>query len=425
MLKAVALPTEHGGWALTLEPVAPGPAGRSERPRGLSPRCRGPPRVPRVYAVGKLALVDRRWQRGACPRTRSWPIRVAARRTLPVLAGCFASRPPPPAAAALAAAGRWWLPLVAGRAVVRHAQPQPPPPPRIGRRVGIAVPPPPSWSLTGAMPGWRAGCGSCSRPGRAADPVRAGADRRLQGRPHRAGRARRRGPRGRWRRRPRRRLGPLLAGAVAVAGSWPCTVPARTAGRVPCSAPGWWCSGRRSYGDRRWACSSHDHGGIPMTDTTATLADLVTAAPGAARVLERFELDYCCGGRQRLGDACAARGVDPAEVIATLDATARSPNRSGRTRTRRPRGPSRADPPRVPARRAAPADRPGHKVAGVHGRRHPELDEVARDVRRAAGRPRAAPAEGGAGPVPDDPRARHGRRARRRSTAGRWGTRSR
>lgn len=36
-----------------------------------------------------------------------------------------------------------------------------------------------------------------------------------------------------------------------------------------------------------------------------TLADLVTADPGAARVLERFGLDDCCGGRPTCGLAAA------------------------------------------------------------------------------------------------------------------------
>ncbi|MCB1014835.1 MAG: DUF542 domain-containing protein, partial [Acidimicrobiales bacterium] len=46
---------------------------------------------------------------------------------------------------------------------------------------------------------------------------------------------------------------------------------------------------------------------MPAT-TDRTLADLVTADPGAARVLERFDLDYCCGGGRRLDEACAAAG---------------------------------------------------------------------------------------------------------------------
>jgi regulator of cell morphogenesis and NO signaling len=50
-------------------------------------------------------------------------------------------------------------------------------------------------------------------------------------------------------------------------------------------------------------------------DPTTTLGDLVTAHPQLTRELERRGLDYCCGGRRTLADACATRGLD-AEVTA-------------------------------------------------------------------------------------------------------------
>lgn len=49
-----------------------------------------------------------------------------------------------------------------------------------------------------------------------------------------------------------------------------------------------------------------------------TLADLVTANPSRARVLEGFHLDYCCNGARRLADACAPLGLDPRIVTAAL-----------------------------------------------------------------------------------------------------------
>ena len=57
----------------------------------------------------------------------------------------------------------------------------------------------------------------------------------------------------------------------------------------------------------------------------ATLADIVTADPGAARTLERHHLDYCCGGQRTLGDACALIGLDPAATIAELSQLATAP----------------------------------------------------------------------------------------------------
>jgi len=52
-----------------------------------------------------------------------------------------------------------------------------------------------------------------------------------------------------------------------------------------------------------------------MLTTQQTLGELVTAHPAAAKVLQRHKLDYCCGGKQSLVQACAAGGVDPDAVL--------------------------------------------------------------------------------------------------------------
>jgi regulator of cell morphogenesis and NO signaling len=49
------------------------------------------------------------------------------------------------------------------------------------------------------------------------------------------------------------------------------------------------------------------------------LKDIALAHPAAARVLERLHLDYCCGGRQSLKDACRSAGLETGQVIAELD----------------------------------------------------------------------------------------------------------
>lgn len=112
-----------------------------------------------------------------------------------------------------------------------------------------------------------------------------------------------------------------------------------------------------------------------MTITTdQTLAELVTADPRRARVLERFGLDYCCGGGRTLGEASAAADVNATEVLAALDLPDEAP--------------------RQPWLELGPADlatlivQTHHaylwsemprltalveKVHGVHGERHPEL----------------------------------------------------
>ncbi len=54
-------------------------------------------------------------------------------------------------------------------------------------------------------------------------------------------------------------------------------------------------------------------------DHDQTLADLVLERPWAAAVLERLQLDYCCGGERSLTEACRDRGVDPTTVAALLE----------------------------------------------------------------------------------------------------------
>jgi regulator of cell morphogenesis and NO signaling len=60
-----------------------------------------------------------------------------------------------------------------------------------------------------------------------------------------------------------------------------------------------------------------------MTDTT--LAELAVAHPAAARIFYEHRLDFCCGGRRSLADACRERGLDAQSVlddIARADADA-------------------------------------------------------------------------------------------------------
>ena len=52
------------------------------------------------------------------------------------------------------------------------------------------------------------------------------------------------------------------------------------------------------------------------------IADLVLERPSRARVFEQLGLDYCCGGKRSLADACRRRGLDADTVLASLDAEA-------------------------------------------------------------------------------------------------------
>jgi regulator of cell morphogenesis and NO signaling len=54
--------------------------------------------------------------------------------------------------------------------------------------------------------------------------------------------------------------------------------------------------------------------------TSTPVGEIVAADPGAARIFEALQIDFCCGGKQPLGEACDARGLDPATVAAMVAA---------------------------------------------------------------------------------------------------------
>ena len=58
-----------------------------------------------------------------------------------------------------------------------------------------------------------------------------------------------------------------------------------------------------------------------VTDPTRHVADLVTEAPSRAAVFEQLGIEYCCGGRMPLIDACADKGLALDGVVAMLDAS--------------------------------------------------------------------------------------------------------
>ena len=60
-------------------------------------------------------------------------------------------------------------------------------------------------------------------------------------------------------------------------------------------------------------------------DTSRTVAELVLEQPSRARVFEELGLDYCCGGKTPLAEACEARGVPVHEAVAALGAAAELP----------------------------------------------------------------------------------------------------
>jgi regulator of cell morphogenesis and NO signaling len=131
---------------------------------------------------------------------------------------------------------------------------------------------------------------------------------------------------------------------------------------------------------------------VSVTDPAATLGDLVLADPAAAALFERLNLDYCCGGRRSLEEACSQRGLDTKTVTVLLDALRNGPGAPevahhdvGRCSISelcdhiviRHHDPLRAELPRIDELLAT--------VVRVHGTSHPELLDLQRLFARLRG----------------------------------------
>lgn len=54
----------------------------------------------------------------------------------------------------------------------------------------------------------------------------------------------------------------------------------------------------------------------PTLDTA--VGELVTQRPGRSRIFEKLGIDYCCGGKKPLAEACDSKGLDAGTVLSML-----------------------------------------------------------------------------------------------------------
>src|SRR6478735_6148242 len=63
-----------------------------------------------------------------------------------------------------------------------------------------------------------------------------------------------------------------------------------------------------------------------MTDLSKmTVRDIALASPLSTRVFEEYKIDFCCGGRKGLAEACLIAGADETEVLQKLAAVLDGP----------------------------------------------------------------------------------------------------
>jgi len=55
-------------------------------------------------------------------------------------------------------------------------------------------------------------------------------------------------------------------------------------------------------------------------DIQTTVGELVKERPARSRIFEKFKIDYCCGGKIPLAEACEKRGVDAEAVLDAIAA---------------------------------------------------------------------------------------------------------
>ena len=60
-----------------------------------------------------------------------------------------------------------------------------------------------------------------------------------------------------------------------------------------------------------------------MTSSTKTVREIALEQPQSIRVFERLGIDYCCGGRRPLAEACTERNLSLDEVLAENDKSKR------------------------------------------------------------------------------------------------------
>lgn len=59
-----------------------------------------------------------------------------------------------------------------------------------------------------------------------------------------------------------------------------------------------------------------------MTASATTVREIALEQPASIRIFEKFGIDYCCGGRKPLAQACQERSLDLQTVLAALESAA-------------------------------------------------------------------------------------------------------
>jgi regulator of cell morphogenesis and NO signaling len=64
---------------------------------------------------------------------------------------------------------------------------------------------------------------------------------------------------------------------------------------------------------------------MTTTTTSRTVGEIAAEFPASVRVFEKHGIDFCCGGKIPVTEACAGKGLDAAALMAEIDQAVQAP----------------------------------------------------------------------------------------------------
>lgn len=120
---------------------------------------------------------------------------------------------------------------------------------------------------------------------------------------------------------------------------------------------------------------------LPLAQKPVTIGEMVVADYRKAEVFRKYGIDYCCGGKKPLAEACSKKGIDLQTIQNELDALEGAPQKATQDFENWPL--DRLSQHIVQHHHQYVSEaipmlyELSNKVSRVHGERHPELSKIA------------------------------------------------
>ncbi|MGH9467606.1 MAG: iron-sulfur cluster repair di-iron protein [Terriglobales bacterium] len=122
---------------------------------------------------------------------------------------------------------------------------------------------------------------------------------------------------------------------------------------------------------------------MPTLQVTQSVGDIAVQTPGATRVFDKMGIDFCCGGRKTLAQACQEKGLEVKTVLQALEEQSRKPAVAAAPDPHWEKEPLQKLMTHIVARHhqyvrgeVPRIEQSLEKTITAHGARHPELQQV-------------------------------------------------